>query len=142
VGDAAPEECDFALLRLAAKVGNQPVGGPTADAKAPKRLWIDVTTPVPQLVAGNLVFLLQHAGGKAQELTVGTVTSFNGKGTRVRYDANSLSGSSGAPCFNADLQIVALHHAHDPNEPPAWNQAVPFAIIQERVRGEVAAVPV
>jgi len=86
---------------------------------------------VPAVAAGNQVFLLQHPAGKPQQLTVGTVKSFNGTGTRVRYDANSKKGSSGAPLFNADLQLVALHHAHDPNDPPAWNQGVPLAAIQK-----------
>lgn len=138
LGDAEPEECDYALLRLAERIGDDPVGGPTADANAPKRSWIDATTPVPALAAGNQVFVLQHAAGAAQQLTVGTVKAFNGNGTRVRYDANSKKGSSGSPCFNADLQLVALHHAHDPAEPPRWNQAIPFGLIQDRVRGELS----
>jgi len=65
------------------------------------------------------------------QLAIGTVTEFNNSGTRMRYDANSKNGSSGSPCFNADLQLVALHHAHDLAEPPKWNEAIPFAVIQK-----------
>ena len=43
---------------------------------------------------------------------------------------------SSRPDQLSDLQLAALHHAHDPNDPPAWNQAIPFAIIQKEVRGK------
>jgi V8-like Glu-specific endopeptidase len=39
-----------------------------------------------------------------------------------------MPGSSGSPCFNANLELVALHHAGDPTVPweqPEWNQAIP-----------------
>lgn len=131
-GDAAADECDYALLRLAEDIGNAPIHGGLGDATATARSWIQATaTPVPAVAAGNQVFLLQHPAGQPQQLTIGTVKSFNAIGTRVRYDANSKKGSSGSPLFNADLQLVALHHAHDPNDPPAWNQGVPFAAIQK-----------
>lgn len=141
LGDAGPAECDYALLRLAERVGEEPVGGATADAQARPRSWIDAAAEIPPLVAGNQVFVLQHAAGEVLGLTVGKVTGFNATGTRVRYDANSKKGSSGSPCFDADLRLVALHHAHDPNEPPAWNQAVPFAAIQKLWHGRGTVVP-
>ena len=131
-GNAAATECDYALIRLAEAIGNEPIRGAVGDPNATPRSWIAATkTPVPAVAAGNQIFVLQHPAGQPQQLTVGMVTSFNGTGTRVRYDANSKEGSSGAPVFNADLELVALHHAHDPNDPPAWNQGVPFATIQK-----------
>lgn len=131
LGDADPSETDSALLRLAEPVGDLPVGPATADDKAPLRRWIDAATASPGLTQGNQVFLLQHPKGEPLQLTIGTITAFNQKGTRVRYDANSKDGSSGAPVFNADLQLVALHHAHDPATPRKWNQAVPFDCVRK-----------
>lgn len=131
LGEAAPEETDCALVRLAEKIGDVPVGGVTMDPDAPtRRGWITATATAPALSKGNQVFLPQHPKDGPVQLTIGTVKEFNTKGTRVRYDANSKNGSSGSPCFNADLQLVALHHAHDPAEPPKWNQAVPISTIQ------------
>jgi hypothetical protein len=132
LGNAKSGECDYALLRLAERIGDVPIGGATSDTevKDTTRSWIDVKQPAQKVAAGNQVFLLQHAEGEPLTLTVGTVKHFNTAGTRVRYDANSKHGSSGAPCFDADLQLVALHHAHDPKEPPAWNQGIPFDVIQ------------
>ncbi len=131
LGDALPEEMDYALLRLAEPIGDSPVGGDTADDRAQPRGWIDTHTVPPPLTSGNQIFMLQHPKGEPLRLSIGTVTGFNTSGTRLRYDANSKDGSSGAPCFNADLQLVALHHAHDPAYPPSWNQGIPFTSIQQ-----------
>jgi hypothetical protein len=131
LGDAGPGEIDCALLRLGEPVGNLPVGGDTIDAQAEPRGWIDVTAATPTLAAGHQIFLLQHPKGEPLQLAIGTINEFNNGGTRLRYDANSKDGSSGSPCLNADLQLVALHHAHDPAYPPKWNQAVPFQVIRQ-----------
>jgi len=131
LGDPVADESDYALVRLGDDIGNQPVGGPTADANAPNRSWISVPPVVPALAGGNVLFLLQHPKGEPLQLTVGSVKKFNAAGTRVRYDANSKKGSSGSPCFDADLQLVALHNAGDPNDPPQWNQAIPFGLIRQ-----------
>jgi hypothetical protein len=129
LGDAGPEETDSALIRLADPVGELPIGG-SSDPGDPPRGWIRYEPGTP-LVAGRQVFLLQHPEGEPLQLTIGTVTAFNNTGTRVRYDANSKNGSSGSPCLDADLRLVALHHAHDPGSPPAWNQAVPIGMVRD-----------
>jgi hypothetical protein len=129
LGDAGPEETDSALLRLADPVGDLPPGA-SSDPGDPPRGWIRCEPGTP-LAVGKQVFLLQHPEGEPLQLTIGTVTAFNGAATRVRYDANSKDGSSGSPCFDADLRLVALHHAHDPHYPPAWNQAVPIGMVHQ-----------
>jgi hypothetical protein len=131
LGEAEPEEVDSALIRLADPIGDLPLGGASADPDAEPRRWITAAAEPPPMTAGNQVFLLQHPEGEPLQLAIGTVTEFNATGTRVRYDANSKDGSSGSPCLDADLQLVALHHAHDPAYPPDWNQAIPLAAIQK-----------
>jgi Trypsin-like peptidase domain/Effector-associated domain 1 len=130
MSDATEQESDYAIVRLAERIGDQPVGGATADVNAQPRKWIDTTVAAPALTAGKQIFLLQHPRGEPLQLTIGTITAFNARGTRVRYDANSKDGSSGSPCFDADLNLVALHHAHDTAKPPAWNQGIPFSLIK------------
>jgi hypothetical protein len=131
LGDAAELELDFGVIRLEKEIGREPVGGLTGDLDARQRGWIDATIDAPALAAGNQVFLLQHPQGQPLQVSIGQVTGYNGKGTRMRYDANSRYGSSGSPCFNADLQLVAIHHAYDTvNRPPQWNQAIPFGKIR------------
>ena len=134
LGDAAPEETDSALIRLADPIGDFPVRVDSGDPGAELRKWITASSPPPPLAVGNQVFLLQHPEGKPLRLTIGTVTEFNEAGTRVRYDANSLGGASGSPLFDADLQLVALHHAHDLARPPRWNEAIPLGVIQAASR--------
>jgi hypothetical protein len=134
LGEAALTEADCAVIQLATAIGELPIGGQSADPLAPNRGWIDLATTPPPVAAGNQLFILQHPDGDPMQLTIGKVTRFNATGTRMRYDANSKAGSSGAPCFNADLQFVALHHSHDPATPPTWNQGVPLALIQPMLR--------
>lgn len=131
LGDAAADETDCALIRLEDQIGDIPVGGATGDEKAAPRGWIDANAAVPPVIAGNQVFILQHPRTEPLQLTIGTVKEFNQRGTRMRYDANTKDGSSGSPCFDSDLNLVALHHAYDPAAPPKWNQAVPLGRIQE-----------
>jgi len=143
LGDAPETELDFALLRLEEPIGDLPVGGGTADSQAMNqpRGWIDVNVQPAPLTVGNQVFLLQHPKGEPLRLSVGTVTEFNGQTrTRMRYDANSKDGSSGSPCFNADLQLVALHHAFDPAFPRKWNQAVPLDKIKQAWKNHGVAI--
>jgi hypothetical protein len=131
LGDAAPNELDYAVIRLAEGIGSEPVHGGLGDPAAQPRGWITAPASTPSLVAGNQLFMLQHPNREPLQLTIGSVSSFNASGTRVRHTANSKDGSSGAPCLNADLQLVALHHAHDPAYPPQWNQAIPFDLIRQ-----------
>lgn len=131
LGEADETESDYAILRLEEAIGDLPIGGDTLDAQALPRGFVETAGGVPTVTAGNQVFLLQHPKGEPLQLTVGTVVGFNQAGTRVRYDANSKDGSSGSPVFDADLQLVALHHARDPAEPPKWNQAIPFSVVQK-----------
>lgn len=130
LGDPKPEDADYALVRLAEAIGELPVGGDAPDPKLEPRGWIELPAQ-PKLVAGNQVFLVQHPCREPLQLAVGAVEAFNASGTRMRHSANSKDGSSGSPCLNADLQLVALHHAHDPAKPSKWNQAVPIDVIQK-----------
>ena len=56
----------------------------------------------------------------------------NGNKTRVRYKNNTMGGSSGSPCFNADFQVVALHHSGDPRTKGSaeYNEGIPCRAIR------------
>lgn len=57
----------------------------------------------------------------------------NANGTRVLYNVNTQPGSSGAPCFNAKLELATLHHAGGSDWPAAanylYNQGIPMGKI-------------
>jgi hypothetical protein len=134
------EECDYCLLRLDEPIGDEPAGRTTEDPGAEKRGWIQVTDPPPFVAKGQELFVLQHPKGEALSLTIGRTLGFNKAGNRVRHDANTARGSSGSPCLNADLELVALHNAGDPDydsdRRPEYNQAVPLTPILSLMKND------
>jgi hypothetical protein len=138
-GDKVPAkgELDYALLRVDGTPGSDPVGGPeTQDPSAPTRGFIEAPTDDHKFALDSAVFILQHPDGAPLKLALETqsVISVNSNDTRVRHRTNTEGGSSGSPCFDANWNLIALHHIGDPNyEPfhkPQYNQAIPFAAIR------------
>lgn len=133
-GDPSPEELDYALLRVDSPIGDRPVGD-KSEPNAPRRGWIAVRTPVDPFRPGSPLFIVQHPQGEPLKLALDTdaIIGLNANGTRVRYKTNTEPGSSGSPCFNSNWELVALHHAGDPNfapdRKPQYNQGIPFAAI-------------
>jgi hypothetical protein len=131
-GAAVPgaEELDYALLRVAGEPGNQTLGV-NDDPLAPKRGWI--TEIAPAVGADTFLFILQHPLGKPIAMAVDVVTAVNGNGTRVRYKTNTEHGSSGAPCFDINWRLAALHHLGDPGyealKRADYNEGVPLQAI-------------
>jgi hypothetical protein len=129
---------DYALLRLAKPVG--------ADEVSPghARGWIKTPRNTPTPPVNSIVFVLQHPDGDPLKLAIGIARGDADNGTRVLHDANTLGGSSGSPCFNAKLELVALHNAGDPLYDgvigsPAQNQAVPIEPILAKLESHGAA---
>lgn len=130
------DELDFALVRLARPVGAEsavPKGG----GESPRRGWITMPTGSPPFAPKMPLLIAQHPDGKPLKLAVDTesVIGVNANGTRVRYATNTEAGSSGAPVFDLDWNLVALHHLGDPayDHPPAYNQGVPIDRIHARL---------
>jgi Trypsin-like peptidase domain len=123
------DELDYALLRLASRVGEQQVeGGP--------RGWIALPNSVLPLPADAPILIMQHPEGTPMKLALDTqaVVGPNGNGTRIRYRTNTDPGSSGSPVFTMDWDIVALHHCGDPKwQKPLFNQGVPIELIRRRI---------
>jgi Trypsin-like peptidase domain/Effector-associated domain 1 len=140
-GEAAPtdEQLDYALVKVAGEPGATPVGGDTGSPDDEPRGWIE--TPVgPSLPSpGRPLFILQHPAGDPIKLGSGPIGAANPNGTRVAHAVNTLKGSSGSPCFDANLMLVAVHHAGDALYDDAsvgqGNRAVPLeAILARRAR--------
>jgi V8-like Glu-specific endopeptidase len=66
------------------------------------------------------------------------ILGLNANRTRVLYNVNTQAGSSGAPCFNAKLELIALHHAGGKDWPAAgnylFNQGIPLVQISRMLR--------
>jgi hypothetical protein len=131
-GTAVPgvEELDYAVLRIAGAPGNQTLGAADQPG-APTRGWITELAPAP--AEDTFLFILQHPLGKPIALAGDRVTAVNGNGTRIRYTTNTEHGSSGAPCFDVNWRLAALHHLGDPGyarmQRADYNEGVPLDAI-------------
>ncbi|UXU76505.1 MULTISPECIES: trypsin-like peptidase domain-containing protein [unclassified Paracoccus (in: a-proteobacteria)] len=132
-----PENLDFALLRLAEPLGEQPRQGQEGPGNPP-RGWMTIDPTIPA-GAGDDLLILQHPQGAPLKLGLGRLTELRAHGLRWRHDVATEPGSSGAPVFNRNLDLIGLHHAGDPNfaRTAAFNQAVPLAAIIGRLTGQV-----
>lgn len=143
------EELDYALFRLAGEPGSEPVGGAASMPAPPRRGWLDTTIGADAGGADGTLFVLQHPSGEPLKLAFGPVVGLNGNGTRLRHLVDTERGSSGSPCFNSKLELVALHHAGDPDfsvgHRPEYNEAIPVSAVERllarRDLGSSAFVP-
>ena len=130
------EELDYALLRVEGEPGNNPVSARNAEPGAPVRGFIQVPSVGMALAISDPVMIVQHPKGDPLKLAFDTnsITAVNGNRTRVRYRTNTEGGSSGSPAFDVNWNLLALHHAGDPDAKPAtlarWNQGVPIDTIR------------
>ena len=118
------EDClDFAILKLAAPFG----GDRKPLTLSPTAAAIDQTLPV---------LIVQHPKGAPMSLAIGASLGLNENGARLRYDTDTLPGSSGSAVFNQHLDLMALHHAGDPSAVTraAYNQGIPIARIVAALR--------
>jgi hypothetical protein len=137
------DQLDYAVFRLTGEPGEESIGGASAGPQAPRRGWIDSAATEEPFTAESTMFVLQHPSGEPLKLAFGSVIGANRNGTRVRHRVDTERGSSGSPCFNRNLELVALHHGGDPNfavgHRPEYNEAVPFAAIRRLLAQRDAA---
>jgi hypothetical protein len=142
-----PDELDYAIVRLEGSPGTRPAGQ-KPDPKDPPRGWvhIDESAGAP---ADSPLLIMQHpdAGPLKLALDMKAVIGSNANGTRLKYNVNTEGGSSGAPCFNADWNLVALHHSGDPNfdsgHNAEYNEGIPIPAILQLLaaRGKREVIP-
>ena len=133
-GEPAPDELDYALLAVKGAPGDDPVGGPKiALATAEPRGWVEMPASAHVFKPQGAVWIMQHPQGGPLKMAMDTesVSAINKSGTRVRYTTTTEPGSSGSPCFDSDWNLIALHHAGDPEYPrlARYNQGIPIAAI-------------
>lgn len=133
-GVPQPDQLDYALLRVEGTPGLESIGN-ADDPGAPRRKWIDVPTTPYDFLPQSALFIVQHPQGEPLKLALDddAVIGLNANATRVMYKTNTEPGSSGSPCFNANWELVALHHSGDPNFDPAhkptYNEGIPCSAI-------------
>lgn len=136
-GTAAPTlgALDYALLRLSQNAGD------TVSPLGPNRGWIATSRGRPIPPDGSIMLVLQHPSGDPLKMDIGFVLGRNGDGSRLKHNTTTVSGSSGSPCLNVKLELVALHNAGDPmydgvTGAAKENHAVPIEPILAKLDGE------
>ena len=90
------------------------------DGDAPAR-WGALPLKAAHVQVGDHVNIIQHPGGGPKQISISAnVIVFVGGG-RVQYLTDTLPGSSGSPVFDANWNVIALHHSGgwltEPNAP-------------------------
>ena len=139
------DQLDYAVLRVAGRPGEQPVGGDMAPSGLSKpRGWLNSGGPAYDFADRKALILFHHAQGDPLQFSIDTDSYFdaNPQGTRVFHRTSTERGSSGSPCFDLDWNLVALHQGSSLIAGQLTNRAAPMPVIRRLLdaRGKLAAV--
>lgn len=129
-------ELDFALLRLSTPVASQPRNGGSQ-----ARGYLSLISGTARAEDQRPLFIVQHPQGQPLKMHVDISRGYNGNGTRLTYTTNTQAGSSGSPCFDAQLRLVALHHSRDPSSTPQYNEGIPIEKVAAAITQKGVALP-
>jgi hypothetical protein len=140
VAEAARANLDFALIRLAEKIGSET----RSSAGGERRSWIDLRELGSSPPNDERIIIPQHPHGHPQRIDFGRLSSLltgrDPSNTRIRYNTESEKGTSGAPCFNRNFQPVGLHNAsYEPHGETIANQAIRLERIVELIGNHLPA---
>jgi V8-like Glu-specific endopeptidase len=77
----------------------------------PLSKWGTLAMTHARVNVGDHVNIIQHPGGGPKQISLfANVVVFVG-GSRVQYLTDTLPGSSGSPVFDAQWNVIALHHS-------------------------------
>ncbi len=122
--EASAEYLDFAILRLASR----PPHGSDLNGHATFRSYYQLDPTDYDLSAADLS-IVQHPLGGTQQYCRLTSPRWNETRTRIRYDGNTIRGSSGAPIVDHRGRLVAIHHYGGRR-----NQGIPVSAIARLLR--------
>lgn len=130
--DPEDDELDFALIRLAKRMGDESAG---SDKSETARGFVELRAKPVNYVSKRVVLIMQHPKALPMKLAFSaeqTIT-VNARQNRIRYTLPTEPGSSGSPVFDGEWNLIALHHSGDPKkENPAYNEGIPIHLIAKR----------
>lgn len=118
------EELDYALLQVEDRILNTQQIQPAH--------WDTNHLPLK----GMGLNLLQHPEGDSMKLSIthdGITGVYQEKGL-IQYINKAAGGSSGAPCFNENWQLVALHHAERAKSFGSIREGILFSSIYDNIK--------
>jgi len=101
LAESSADELDYAFVRLEERAGEDQIAGSARGFVRPRS-----TT----LTDGEPIVILQHPAAEPLKLSIGSISDRGVSDNFVQYSANTKGGSSGSPCLNMRLDVVALHH--------------------------------
>jgi len=116
------QELDYALLYITTE--------DTKGRETFKRIYLQPKRHT--FVSGEPLIIIQHPQGSPMKISTGSVTAIDTNQTRVHYTTNTLGGSSGSPCFDSEIVLVALHQGANSSA----NHGVPFFAILTHLQSE------
>ncbi len=121
VASSGRQELDYVLLRIQRPVEE-------SDKVRPVFLQAE------QIQQGAHANILQHplSGPMEVSLRYNEVVAVEGK--RVYYLADTQKGSSGAPVFNDNWQVIAMHHEGRDGSVPDANAGIPINLILTEIQ--------
>lgn len=141
-----PNELDYALLKI-----QDPGPEDNAEDKPdlPARGWLFLDEKQPAIHSESKVYVLQHPNRGTLQVAADKVADNQpSNGTRFRYLADTLNGSSGSPCFcwteedenkQSSLVLMALHNFGDPGsifKKSEFNHGIPIHLIANDLRAK------
>ena len=111
-GPSIARHLDCAVIRLATPIGIK--ADPRRGGKM--RGWLQLNGSARSLSKKELITILQHPQGLPQNFAMNVFRAQDPTTTRIWYDTNTDNGSSGSPCFDRNLELVAFHNAGRPKQ--------------------------
>jgi endonuclease I/V8-like Glu-specific endopeptidase len=118
--DLAPEEffltdkgLDFTLVAV------RPVNQRDMEVRAYG--WLPLSDDENKVIAGEMLNIIQHPGGERKQLALRENRLEDILEQYLHYQTDTAPGSSGAPVFNDQWEVVALHHAGVPKRDEEGN---------------------
>jgi Trypsin-like peptidase domain/Effector-associated domain 1 len=110
-------DLDYALILLKNRVGAEP--SVNDGLTIPPRGWFSFPQETPVIVAGAPLLIAQYAlyGPLKVVMDMRAMVSVAEDGARIQYTAKTEPGAAGAPCFNTDWELVAMHQSRKSGGP-------------------------
>jgi len=131
-------QLDYALVTLAVRAGD------TLGLDQKPRGWTALARPPKALRRFAWIRVIQHPFGAPVKAADGHVTAIFANGARLRYYVSTTQGSSGAPCWNFDFDLIAIHNFGGVQTPTGKeNAGIPITQIIDDIKGrfEDYAIP-
>ncbi len=123
---------NYALLRLEGMPGRDPIGGDKAGPGAPARGWLTISPDIQPPAKGDGIIVAHHPDGKPFHISTGSVVDLSID--QLYYDVDTSPGSEGAPVFNHNLELVAIHQDGSSDRSTESSEGTLLPAILDRLR--------